>query len=350
MLVRRHPRALRSLSVILGAVAAATGVLALSIVPAGAATPDAFRAAPSPADTGQPDAPPRSLAVSIPSEPVQLPPGGTTTIPLRVINPGDRPVTVTITGRQLHFEDNGHLRIGTTADPKWNDRVEYPQGPQVVPARGFINAPVTVHMPDTAAPDLYFIGFLVTPATVGDQRVQVVNQIGSYLTIDVPGPRERKLTASIDLPVSLHIPGFHIGNDLRGEVIVSNIGRSAVRYWGEVQTNPSPGGTPAQKRIDKTLLPTGLHRSHALVAQPAWPIGFIDTTVHIVYPGTTEASSKEVVLHQRTLVVSPSILIAAALLLVATAGYLYRHKRNRHQELATKRRQARAQAIRVSST
>ena len=44
-------------------------------------------------------------------------------------------------------------------------------------------------MPTQIGPDLYYIGFLVSPVPTVSGEVVVINQIGAFLTIDVPGPR-----------------------------------------------------------------------------------------------------------------------------------------------------------------
>src|SRR5207302_8979560 len=68
----------------------------------------------------------RPLAVSVPADPVPLAPGKTSTIRIRVVNPGTQPVTVRITGRHVDLGDNGAVPVGTSPDPIWNGRVGFP--------------------------------------------------------------------------------------------------------------------------------------------------------------------------------------------------------------------------------
>src|SRR5258705_12927214 len=91
---------------------------------------------------------PRQLAVSVPADPVPLAPGKTSTIRIRVLNPGTRPVTVRITGRHGDLGDNGAVSIGTAPDPLWNARVQFPGRTMTIPAQNYVNVDLTVHIPE----------------------------------------------------------------------------------------------------------------------------------------------------------------------------------------------------------
>ncbi len=108
-----------------------------------------------------------------------------------------------------------------------------------------------VHAPSSLKPDLYFLGFIVTPIPDPTTGVTVINQIGGFFTIDIPGPRDRRLAADLDLP-GWSILGLHVfvGSDLRGTLHVHNIGQAAVRFWGETDTTTT-GGSPGQMRIPR---------------------------------------------------------------------------------------------------
>ena len=60
----------------------------------------------------------------------------------------------------------------------------------MVPALGFIDLFVTVRMPVVISPDLYYIGSVVRPVAASP-GITVINEIGGFFTIDVPGPRVR---------------------------------------------------------------------------------------------------------------------------------------------------------------
>lgn len=70
-----------------------------------------------------------------------------------------------------------------------------------------------------------------------------------------------------------------------------------------------------QQRFDPSLLPQGRTRTFTVVAKPNWPVGMVTTTVHLIYPGRTAATTKELVFTKRVLVVSPLVLYALAILL-----------------------------------
>ena len=56
------------------------------------------------------------------------------------------------------------------------------------PPQSYRNVAAVRFTSRTAQPDLYFVGFLVTPVAAEGGSIKVINQIGSFLTVDVPGP------------------------------------------------------------------------------------------------------------------------------------------------------------------
>jgi hypothetical protein len=281
-----------------------------------------------------PDSGSRPITVSLPPEPAVINPGGSATIRMRLINPGTAPVSVTVSGRTLEFGDDGQFGVGSGPDPAWKDLVDFPAGLVTIPARGYVETPLTVRLPTKIDPDLYFVGFLVTPVLSGEGNLKVVNQIGWFLMVDVPGPRDRKLDATIDMRslaiAGLDVPGFVLGSKAEGIVRVSNVGRAAVRFWGENDTTSSPGSSAThQDRIDKSLVVVGRSRSFTVTGKPNWPIGFVKMKVHLIYPGATDAATQEIVFSKRILVIHPLVLVALALLLVGAMALWLRRRRRR---------------------
>ena len=183
-------------------------------------------------------------------------------------------------------------------------------------------------MPDRISADLYFIGFVVTPEARSTDGLAVVNQIGSFFTIDVPGPRSRKLSAV------LVAPNFVFGSTAHGTVRVRNIGHASAQFWGENDTTSSPGSNqPTQERIDKQLLPIGTARSYSVSGRPSWPIGTVTMKIHLVYPDRDGASTTELLATQRVLVANPPGC-AAALGLLILVVLLWRRRR-RHRPRST---------------
>src|SRR5689334_25229306 len=96
----------------------------------------------------------RALAVSVPADPVPAKAGGTAQTLIRVVNPNDFAVTVTIDSRTLALGDDGKVAIGTGPDPRWAGRVRFPQNALRIPAQSYRNVPLTIHVPKLS-PDLY---------------------------------------------------------------------------------------------------------------------------------------------------------------------------------------------------
>jgi hypothetical protein len=258
----------------------------------------------------------RALAVSVPPDPVPIKAGSGRRLLIRVVNPNHTPIVVTISSRALSLEDNGKVRVGDGSDPRWAKSVDFPTGELTVPAENYLDVPLT--------PDLYFVGFLVTPIATGAGSLHVINQIGSFVTVDVPGPRVRKLAAS------MHLSAFALGSRAQGRIRIENTGRAAVRFWGEQDSSSSPGGAAGQVRYEPSLLPAGRYRFREVSAKPAWPVGMVTMTVHLMYPGKTEATTKELTITKRVLVVSPVVPIAlGALLLLGASSFWWRRRRRR---------------------
>jgi hypothetical protein len=269
----------------------------------------------------------RTLAVSVPADPIAIAAGRSTRSLVRLVNPGDAAVRVTIESRELSLGDNGKVSIGGGPDPRWQHRARFPSRLLTVPARGYLDVPVTIHVPRLLPADLYFIGFLVTPVATETGSIHVINQIGSFLTVDVPGPRLRELAGR------LHISTLVFGSKADGTIRVSNIGKAAVRFWGENDTIASPGGTPEQIRLDPSLLPAGKSRSIKISGAPAWPIGTVTITTHLTYPGRTEATTRELTFSKRVLVVSPWLpIVLGPLVLLLAGGGWWSHRRRRRGE------------------
>jgi LPXTG-motif cell wall-anchored protein len=272
-----------------------------------------------------PPARPQSLAVSVPSDAAPLAPGARGTIPIRVVNSGSTPVTVRITGQRIQFADEGRVTIAGR-DPIWEGRVDFPARPIRVAAQSYRDVGLTVHMPAHISPDLYFVGFLVTPLPDAARNITYIHQVGSYITIDVPGPRTRALTADLRL-ASFALTSRHVHAKLH----VHNVGKAAAVFWGENDTTAMPGSsTPLQARLERSLLPTGRTRTIVVEAKPSFLVAFVTMHVHIFYPGRTDAGTTEIVLTKRVLVVHPAALVILGIILIG-AGIWYRRRRRKRR-------------------
>jgi hypothetical protein len=278
---------------------------------------------------------PRSIAVSVPPDPVSLNPGETAPVAIRVLNPSASPVTVTVTGEGVTLGDNGTTSFTGKPDPLWGDRTTYPRGAITIPAQHFADLSVVVHMPDQISPDLYYIGFLVTPVPTASGQVVVINQIGAFLTIDVPGPRVRSLSADLTAlgfnwgPI--HINSLVVGDHVDGKLTVENTGASSVLFFGENDVTSAPfSGPPAQQRISRSLLPIGRSRWFAVTGVPAFPIDVVTLTDVVSYPGRTGSGTLEIERTKTVLVVSPWVFVVLVVLLALVGAWRLRvHRRRR---------------------
>jgi hypothetical protein len=266
----------------------------------------------------------RAIAVSVPADPVPARAGGWARTLIRVVNPNDFAVSVVIRSRTLTLGDDGKVSIGDGADPRWAGRVRFPNGALRIPAQGWRDVKLSIDVP-RLSPDLYFVGFLVTPVAATGGSIKVVNQIGSFVTLDVPGPRLRILAGH------LHLPSFVLGSHAHGDLRVSNIGHASVTLWGENDTTSSPGGVFQQERLGPSLLPVGRSRSIAVSGKPRWPVGVVTVTTRVTYPGRTASETRQLVLTQRVLVVSPWAVAAAGGLLALVAATWWWRRRKPHR-------------------
>jgi hypothetical protein len=264
----------------------------------------------------------RALAVSVPADPVPAHAGGVARTMIRVVNPNDTAVSVVISSRTLALGDDGKVSIGASPDPRWAGRVQFPRGAIRIPAQGWRNIDLSIRVP-RLSPDLYFVGFLVTPVATAGGSIKIVNQIGSFLTLDVPGPRLRLLTGH------LHLPSFVLGSEASGEVRVTNLGHASVTLWGESDTTSAPGGSTVQQvRLGPSLLPVGRSRSLAVSGKPRWPVGVVTVTTRVTYPGRTAAETRQLVLTKHVVVIEPWVPAAVGALLAAigAAWWWRRHR------------------------
>jgi hypothetical protein len=277
--------------------------------------------------------PVRTLAVSTPPDATTIAPGRTGTIPVRIVNASTTAMVVSMTARGVTLGNDGQVKIAPGPDARWSGRVDFPTGRIKIAARSYVGVPVEVRMPSRIAADLYFVGFVVTPEARVERGLAVVNQIGSFFTIDVPGPRSRRLSAV------LVAPSFVLGSRAHGSLRVRNVGHASTQFWGENDTRSSPGSAvPTQERIDKSLLPAGTARTYAVEGKPAWPIGFVTMKVHLVYPDRDGTATTELLATNRVLVVNPFGL-AATLGVPMIAAVSWRvGRRRRAQGRRTKRR------------
>lgn len=277
---------------------------------------------------------PRSIAVSVRADPVSLSPGQIAAVPIRVLNPGSSSVTVTVKGVGVSLGDDGATSFTGKPDARWATRTTFPSGDITIAAQHYADLSITVDMPATITPDLYYIGFLVTPVATVSGDVVVINQIGAFLTINVPGARVRAISADLSTAGfnwgPIHINTLVIGTRVDGRLTVFNIGTSSVLFYGENDATSAPvGGPPAQQRIARSLLPIGTSRWFAVNAYPAFPIDLVTMNDIVTYPDRSGTGTLQIVRTKTVLVINPLVVVLVGVLLLVFAGWRLnaRHRR-----------------------
>jgi hypothetical protein len=197
----------------------------------------------------------------------------------------------------------------------------------LIPADGYQTLSIPLVMPQLA-PDTYLVGLLVTP--LNDQpNVRVVSAIGSYATIDVPGPRDRHLTAT------LHTPGIVWGASHKITLVATNTGRSSLWFWGE----------HGAQRIPRLLVPAGHHRTLSLAAHAAFGLGIKHVRVRLFY-NRSDAQVVQLTAQRTILFVHPGYGAAAVALIVLAIAAVLRLRRHPRQSRRSKRARRRSRAQR----
>jgi hypothetical protein len=256
---------------------------------------------------------------------------------MRVLNPGSSPVTVTVKAQEITLGDNGTSAFTGKPDPLWAGRTVFPPGDITIAAQHFVDLSATVHMPTQIGSDLYYIGFLVTPVPAMRGGVVVINQIGAFLTINVPGPRIRALSADLSTTGfqggPIRIDTLVIGDHVDGKLTVRNIGPSSALFYGENDVTSAPiSGSPSQQRISRSLLPIGRSRWFAVAAQPAFPIDLVTMSDIVTYPDRSGTGTLQIVRTKTVLVINPWVIVVVCALLVVLVGWRLRARHRRRLE------------------
>ncbi len=253
--------------------------------------------------------------VSTPAEPVQGAPGHQVVLPLRITNPGTHAIAVEIRQRALDLGDNGQVSVLDHADSTWGSHVQVPADPVTIPAGGYRQLDLRLRVP-SVAPDTYLVGFLITPLGSGD-GVRVVTAIGTYVLVDVPGPRDRRLD------LALHAPTLSWSNTAVGDAVASNVGRSSLWYWGQ----------QGDQRLPRAFLPAHRFRTITVVADSAMGLGVARLHLQLFY-NCTDRQVCERDVARSVLLIHPAYPVATLALMFVTAVYFVR----RHQRIRLARR------------
>jgi hypothetical protein len=252
------------------------------------------------------------LGVALPADAIPAQPGAHVQLGFAVTNGSDDPLAVRVTQRQLALGDNGAVTLQAAPDPVWAPGMTVPEAPVTVPAHGSARVTVPTVVPDLP-PDVYLVGFQVTSLPTADARVQILSSVGAYVPVDIPGPRDRRLTAHIAAP------GFVWGGAAHTQLDIVNAGRSSLYFWGE----------DGRMRMDRTFLPSGHRRTVALDLRH--PVGLAHAHPRVFYNGADNQVVQVDVTSRRMLFLPPKQAVAAggALVAVAVAECVRRRRKRR---------------------
>ena len=286
----------------------------------------AFLAVLATAGTAQavPDSSPVALSVSTPADSLAGEPGETVTSWVRVGNNGATALPITISPATVELGDNGATTMSPGIYPRFLNSVTLETTAATVPANDYIEISVTISIPTSLIPDIYLLGFLVTPAP-GTGSVQVINQIGAFISIELPGSRDRRIEAAFD-----NAPHFVLSDSPTLTVRVDNIGESALEFTSETTIDGFGTATPGNIRVEPKLLPSGTSRDVEITWAAELGIGIFDVHTRIVH-NVTQSETTGVELEHKIVVVSPIALtvMVTILLILATGVVLLVHHRRR---------------------
>ncbi|HUW56887.1 MAG TPA: hypothetical protein VMZ92_09640 [Planctomycetota bacterium] len=277
--------------------------------------------------SADPSPTPVALTVSTPADPLPAEPGQVLRTWLRIGNNGTSPLPVTITPATVALGNNGATSLSPHVDPRFADRITLSTTTAIIAAGSFTEVQVTISVPTTLVPDTYVLGFLITPTVTGGS-VQVVNQVGALITIDLPGSRDRRLEATF-----LDPPLFAFTSQPSLIVRVRNIGRSALEFTSETTIDGFGTAGPADIRRKPVLLPAGRYRDVEVKWDAPLGAGIYRVHTRVVYH-RTQAETAEQSLTHTVVVLSPSALAVLAGLLIAIAAAVtlwLRHRRRVRQ-------------------
>jgi hypothetical protein len=296
----------------------------------------AMAASPSPAPSPAASAPAAGLTVSTPAGTLPAQPGAIVDTWLRIGNAASTPISVTILPATVKLENNGASGFSRQEDPRFAGQITFSTTEASVPANGYIEVAVKVAIPKTLIPDIYVLGFLVTPEATGSS-VRVVNQIGALIALDVPGSRDRKLVASWQ-----NAPWIIFSDHPSLTFRAKSVGKSALQFTSEDAITGFAPLTPANKRNDPLLVPSGLYRDVTVNWVTPWGFGIDTVTTTLMYP-QSQSGNAQLVLTKNVIVVKPIILIiAGGVLLLLVLFIIFRVQLRRRRRARALRAQEEA--------
>ncbi len=298
----------------------------IRLVAAAAALVGAALGTPVPA-LAAPAASGSAIAVGGPADPVVLRAGGTVTTSIRVSNGTAAAVRVTLHLATLTPGNDGLMSVVDRADPAWQGRVGLPEE-VTVPADGALAVPVEVTAPATLPADYYLIGVLAEPVVAAPaDGVQVHARVAAVLNLDVPGPRERKVTASFAV-----LPRFRVGSELTGTVDVRNVGDAGAMTRTQVRIDDRSGRNLAVLPVSgegMQLLPAGTKRTLAYAWRATDWVTVVLPRSDVSYLNDGKLAAEVTAPGRPIVLIAPALLVTVGVALVLGVAVLVLLRRRR---------------------
>jgi len=267
------------------------------------------------------------FSVSTPAEPLEPTANGTVATELTVANNGTRQLDVKLRAVGVLPLDDGKVSLDEQSDPAWAKEAAYPGSLSLAP-HSLRRVPVSLRMPAGLLPDVYLLGFVVEAQPHdGGADIRVYHRVGALITVQVPGPRERRLD------LELEPTGFlHIGSTLDGSFKVRNVGSAAALGRGQVQVNEarSRENVAVVQATDKMeLFPAGTSRQVAFeYVTHGWFL-YARPQAQLLYGNGTSAMQSVIREGEPVLIIPWRTIIVACLILLALTAYLIWRRRQR---------------------
>jgi hypothetical protein len=201
-------------------------------------------------------------------------------LPVVIANNTAEPLYFTIAQRAMQLGDEGAVRMLDTPDPVWTS-LRLPATEVLLAPGEYRQLRFSLRIPQLR-PDTYLVGIVVIPRPARRiaGQVQFVGAVGGLFTIDIPGPRDRRLKAALELP------GVVFGTSVEARVRVTNVGGSALYFWADHQVELSPGGSAGRPEwIKRTFLPSAHNRSFPVNVTAPLGIGRAQVLSNVYHNG-----------------------------------------------------------------
>lgn len=266
------------------------------------------------------------LFVTSPPTPITAAPGAVAKATLTVGNVGHSLLDVNIIAAAVKLLDNGGTEFLDHPDPLFAGRVSVVPDTLSLPARTERQVNISVRMPSGLQPNDYFLGFLVAPI-INSSSVAVVNDIGALVILDIPGPRNRRLTAQI---LGLSWLNFSFSSSASGILRAKSIGVATLEFYTTIEITGWPAAKPDYLTVPGHLLPPGLYRDAPLHVSSFLGLGWYTFHATLVYDLSAQTTG-EVALSRTVIVLNPLwLLVILALILLGL--WIWRRKRRRNRK------------------